>query len=130
MSSNYIPNGPTFIGNVQAGTQFSANLIANAPSSYVRVTNYGDGGGSNFMPIWCLVTADTSPQTVDFSAAADPAWTATNNGTLVPQNESRIIAIDNTVGTKRAIELQFVANTDPFGTGTFTTIGVQPVAPV
>jgi hypothetical protein len=131
MSQNtFIPNGPTFIANVQVGTQFSANLIANAPSSYVRVTNYGDGSGSNNRPTWCLLTADTDPQVVGFNLTADPAWLAYNNGSLVLQGESQIIAIDNTVGSKRAIELQFVANTDPAGSGTFILLGVQPVAPI
>ena len=129
MSTQFIPNGSTFIGNVVPGTQYSANLIANAPTTYVRINNFGDGTGNTFGSIWCLVTSNTAPQVVDFSSAADPNWAASQNGTLVLQGEPVILAINNNQGSKRAIELQFVANVDPTSGSAFNTITVQPVAP-
>lgn len=122
----FIPSGPTFIANVQYGQQFNANLVADAPVSYVTIANYG-GDGSTTNAAWCLVTADTSPQTVGFSGTADPAWLAQNNGTLVSVGADALIAIANGTGAKRAVELQFVANIDPTSTSTYTLIGVQPV---
>jgi hypothetical protein len=128
----FIPNGSTFIGNITSlGTQFSANVIADAPTTYLRVTNFGDtSGGGLFTPIWVLATADTAPQVVDFAAAADPAWATTNNGTLIQQSETVIVAIENGQGSKRAAEIQFVANSDPTASGTHALFAVQPVIPV
>lgn len=126
----YIPSGPTFIANVQAGTQFSANLTANAPVSYVRVSNFGDQSGTNFISLWTLLTANTAPQSVEFSAPNDPAWTGQNNGTLIVDGQSVIIAINNGQGNKSATELQFIANADPYATATFATVAVQPVIPI
>ena len=128
----FIPNGSTFIGNVTPlSTQFSANVIADAPTTYLRVTNFGDTSGSgSFTGLWILATANTAPQVVDFSSAADPVWNGKNNGTLVQQGETVIIAIDNGVGSKRATEIQFVANADPTSSGTHALVIVQPVIPV
>jgi hypothetical protein len=126
----FIPNGSTFIGNITSiSTQFNANVIADAPTTYLRVTNFGDTSGSLFTSIWVLATANTAPQVVDFSPAADPAWTATNNGTFINQGETLIVAIDNGVGSKRAQEIQFIANADPTSSGTHALMAVQPVIP-
>ena len=126
----FIPNGSTFIGNITSiSTQFNANVIANAPTTYLRVTNFGDTSGNLFTSIWVLATANTAPQVVDFSSAADPKWAAKNNGTLVQQGETLIVAIDNGVGSKRAQEIQFIANADPLSSGTHALMAVQPVIP-
>jgi hypothetical protein len=128
----FVPNGSTFIGNITSlNTQFSANVIADAPTTYLRVTNFGDtSGGGLFTAIWVKATANTAPQVVDFAAAADPAWSATNNGTLVAQGETVIVGIDNGVGAKRVAEIQFVANADPTSSGTHALLAVQPIIPV
>ena len=128
----FIPNGPSFIGNLTTiGSQFSANLVAYAPTTYVRITNFGDtSGGGNFVGLWCLATANTAPQVVDFSATQDPAWDGKNNGTVVNQSETVILAIDNGTGAKKSTQIQFVANADPTSTGSHAVFVVQPVIPV
>lgn len=132
MSIQFIPNGDTFIANVALNSPtFTANVIANSPTAYLRIVNGGDLSGNTKVGIWVAATSQTTPINIDFSAPNDPGkWAAKINGTYLKQDEDAIIAINNTLNSKQATNLQFAANVDVASTGTYSILLVQPVLPL
>jgi hypothetical protein len=127
----FIPSGVSFIGNVQAGTQFNANVISTGPTRYYRVSNGGTSDTNNPAALWVAFQANTvAPATMDFVGTSDPAWLAAFPGTYLNQGESMIVSIANGDDNKSANPALFMANIDVASLGTYAIFIVQPVIPV
>jgi hypothetical protein len=127
----FIPSGPSFIGNVQAGQQFNANVISTGPTRYFRITNGGTSDPNSPAALWVALQANTTaPATMDFAGTSDPAWAAKHPGTYVGQEESVIVSIANGDDNKSANPALFMANIDVASAGTYAVFIVQPVIPV
>jgi hypothetical protein len=131
MSQTFIPSGDSFIGNVQAGTQFNANVITTGPARYYRVSNGGTSDPNSPTALWVAFQANTvAPATMDFAGTSDPAWSAKFPGTYIGQGESVIVSIPNGDDNKSANPALFMANADVASSGTYAVFIVQPVIPV
>lgn len=133
MSDAFIPNGNTFIANLQVGTTFNGNVTSTSPGNYWRVTNLGgDSASGAGAGVWFQINANPAAQISEFFEAADSDWLAQNVGTFILPQESIIVSFPNgqqSVQGKQVSVAHFVANVDPTATGTYEFLTVQPVLP-
>lgn len=132
MSDTFIPNGDTFIANVQVGTTFNANVTSTSPGNYWRITNLGGNSTGGGALVWFQINANPAAQISEFFEAADADWLAKNVGTGLKPNESITVSFPNgqqSVQGKQISVAHFVANVDPTADGTYNFVTVQPVLP-
>lgn len=129
MSTQFIPNGDSFIGNVTPGQTFTANIIANSPTAYLRILNGGDQTGNTNVGLWVAATTTTGVN-IDSAGTSDPAWLTKINGSYLEQDSTTIVALNNTPGNKQDTNIIFSANIDVASTGTHAIVVVQPVLPL